>query len=162
MTPSDTLVIATNAAQEEYLEDESIFDLDEHWYLLEDADAYFGRVELDIERAQGDAFILEIEKRSKGRNWERARENAANLNYSFRTDGNRLVLDPYFSVDLENKWRFPRVDVVIRVPEGKVVALDRNTRDILEGVRNVDHLSDWNMAGKTWRMTGEGLEKIAE
>ncbi len=160
--PSDTLVIATNAAQEEYLEDESIFDLGEHWYLLEDADAYFGRVELDIERAQGDAFILEIEKQSKGRNWERARENAANLNYSFRTDGNRLVLDPYFSVDLENKWRFPRVDVVIRVPEGKVVALDRNTRDILEGVRNVDHLSDWNMAGKTWRMTGEGLEKIAE
>jgi hypothetical protein len=71
-------------------------------------------------------------------------------------------MDPFFSVDLENKWRFPRVETVIRIPEGKVVVLDRDTRDILEGVRNTEHLSDWNMAGKTWRMTGEGLEKIAE
>jgi hypothetical protein len=42
-----------------------------------------------------------------------------------------------------------------------VVVLDRETRDILEGVRNVDHLSDWNMAGKSWLMTEDGLEKIA-
>jgi phage shock protein PspC (stress-responsive transcriptional regulator) len=159
---SDTLVIAVNEAQEEYLDDESIFDLDEQWYLLEDADAYYGRIDLDIEKASGDEFIIEVEKESKGRSWERARENAANLNYNFRTSGNQLILDPYFAVDLENKWRFPRVEVIIRVPDGKVVVLDRDTRDILEGVRNIDHLSDWNMAGKTWRMTEEGLEKIAE
>ena len=42
-----------------------------------------------------------------------------------------------------------------------MVVLDRQTRDILEGVRNVDRLSDWNMAGKSWKMTEEGLEKIA-
>ena len=159
---SDTLVVAVNEAQEEYLDDESIFDLDEQWYLLEDADAYYGRIDLDIERASGEEFVIEIEKESKGRSWERARENASNLNYNFRTSDNQLILDSYFSVDLENKWRFPRVEVILRVPEGKVVVLDRATRDILEGVRNIDRLSDWNMAGKTWRMTGEGLEKIAD
>jgi hypothetical protein len=150
-----------NDEQGDYLDDESIIDLDERWYLLEDAEAFYGRINLDIEKTEGDVFRLDIEKESKGRSWERASENANNIDYHFSTDGNTLLLDPYFSVDLEHKWRFPRVEAIVRVPEGKVVVLDRETRDILESVRNVDHLSDWNMAGKSWLMTEDGLEKIA-
>lgn len=159
---SDTLVITINENLEEYLEDEAIFDIDDKWYLLEDADAFYGRIYLDIERTDRNDFVLEIEKESKGRSWDHAQENAANIDYNFRTSGNTLILDPYYSVDLNNKWRFPRVEAVVRVPEGKVVVLDRQTRDILEGVRNVDRLSDWNMAGKSWIMTEEGLERIAD
>jgi phage shock protein PspC (stress-responsive transcriptional regulator) len=158
---SDTLYISINESQDDYLEDENIIDLDDKWFLMEDADAFYGRIILDIEKTDGEEYKLEIEKESKGRSWERASENAANIDYHFRTSGNTLVLDPYFSVDLENKWRFPRVEAVVRVPLGKVVVLDYKTRDILEGVRNVDRLSDWNMAGKSWLMTEEGLEKIA-
>jgi phage shock protein PspC (stress-responsive transcriptional regulator) len=158
---SDTLYIMVNDEQGDYLDDESIIDLDERWYLLEDAEAFYGRINLDIEKTEGDVFRLDIEKESKGRSWERASENANNIDYHFSTDGNTLLLDPYFSVDLEHKWRFPRVEAIVRVPEGKVVVLDRETRDILESVRNVDHLSDWNMAGKSWLMTEDGLEKIA-
>jgi len=159
---SDTLIIKVNVDQEDYLDDGSIVDLGDRWYLLEDADAFYGRIYLDIEKTGGDDFIIEIDKESKGRSWDHAKENAANIDYNFRAQGNTLVLDPYFSVDLDNKWRFPRVETIIRVPEGKVVILDHNTRNILEGVRNVDRLSDWNMAGKSWIMTEEGLEKIAE
>jgi len=160
-TGSDTLYITINESQDEYLDDESIIDLGNKWFLMEDADAFYGRITLDIERSDGDEFLLEVEKESKGRSWENAEDNAANIDYHYRTSGNSLELDPYFSVDLGHKWRFPRVETVVRVPEGKVVVLDRGTRDILEGVRNVDHLSDWNMAGKTWKMTEDGLEKIA-
>ncbi|MEN8228668.1 MAG: PspC domain-containing protein [Bacteroidota bacterium] len=159
---SDTLFIKVNQDQEEYLDDESLIDLDNKWYLLEDADAFYGRIDLDIEKAEGENFKIEVEKESKGRSWDKAEENAADINYKFRTRGNTLILDPYFSVDLDNKWRFPRVETIIRVPEGKVVVLGRETRDILEAVRNVNHLSDWNMAGKSWIMTEDGLEKIAE
>jgi len=160
-TGSDTLYISINESQDEYLDDESIIDLGNKWFLMEDADAFYGRITLDIEQADGDEFLLEVEKESKGRSWQVAEDNAANIDYHYSTSGNTLKLDPYFSVDLDHKWRFPRVKTVVRVPEGKVVVLDRDTRDILEGVRNVDRLSDWNMAGKTWRMTEDGLEKIA-
>ena len=161
-TGSDTLYIGINERQEDYLDDESILDLDNRWFLLEDADAFYGRISLDIERTEGEEFMLEIEKESKGRSWESAGENASNIDYHFSTTGNTLTLDPYFSVDTDHKWRFPRVEAIVRVPDGKVVVLDRETRDILEGVRNVDHLSDWNMAGKTWIMTEDGLERIAD
>jgi phage shock protein PspC (stress-responsive transcriptional regulator) len=159
---SDTLYIEMNMEQEEYLDDESIIDLDNKWFLMEDADAFYGKVYLDIERSEEDQFSVLIEKESKGRNWEQAGTNAANIDYGFRTSGNRLILDPYYSVGLEHKWRFPKVEATIKVPEGKVVVLDRETRDYLEGIRNTEHLSDWNMAGKTWKMTGEGLELVAD
>jgi phage shock protein PspC (stress-responsive transcriptional regulator) len=159
---SDTLHIEMNNSQEDYLEDESIIDLDDRWFLLEDAEAFYGKVDVDIIKANGDVYSLEIEKESKGRSWETAKENANNIDYGFRILDNRLILDPYYSVDLDRKWRFPRVETTIRIPEGKVVVLDRKTRDYLEGIRNVDHLSDWNMAGKTWKMTEEGLELVAK
>jgi phage shock protein C len=159
---SDTLVIEINSDQEDYLNDESVFDLDDKWFLLKDAEAFYGRIHIDIEKSEGENFELMVEKESKGKSLGDASENAVNIDYHFRTRGNTLELDPYFSVDLEHKWRFPRVETIIRVPEGKVVVLDRGTRDLLEGIRNVDHLSDWNMAGKSWKMTGEGLEKVAE
>jgi len=159
---SDTLYVMINESQQEYLDEESIIDLDERWFLLEDAEAYYGPINIDLEKADGPDFMVEIEKESKGKNWEEARRNAANIDYNFRTSENALILDPFFSVDLEYKWRFPRLETIIMVPEGKVVVLDRETRDYLEGVHNVNHLSDWNMAGKTWKMTGEGLEVIAE
>jgi len=157
---SDTLYVMINESQEDYLDDESIIDLDGKLYLLEDADAYYGQISMDIEKADGDAFVLEIEKESKGKTWETAKRNAATIDYNFRTNGNRIILDPYFSVDLENKWRFPRVETIIRVPEGKVVVLDRETREYLDGVHNVSHISDWNMAGRTWKMSETGLEVV--
>ena len=159
---SDTLFVKMNESQEDYLQDESIIDLDDRWFLLEDAEAFYGSIELDIKKAEGESFALEIEKESKGRTWDNAEENASNIDYKFRIMENTLILDPYYSVELNHKWRFPRVETTIRVPEGKVVVLDRDTRDYLEGVRNVDRLSDWNMAGKTWEMTEEGLELVAE
>ncbi|HER09882.1 MAG TPA: PspC domain-containing protein [Bacteroides sp.] len=159
---SDTLYVMINESQEDYLKEESIIDLDEKWFLLEDADAYYGRLNLDLEKAEGTTFAVEIKKESKGKTWNEAKRNAATIDYNFRTSSNRLILDPYFSVDMEQKWRFPRVEAIVMVPEGKVVVLDRETRDYLEGVHNVNRLSDWNMAGKTWKMTGEGLEIVAE
>ncbi len=158
---SDTLYLKINSDQEEYLEDESIIELD-RWFLLEDAEAFYGKINIDLEYTSGDNFILEIEKESKGKNWDRARENAGNIDYAFHIKGNKLILDPYYSVGLENKWRFPRVETTLKIPEGKVVVLDRETRNYLDGIRNVNHLSDWNMAGKTWIMTEEGLELLAE
>ena len=157
---SDTLYISVSELQQDYLDRQSWFDIDDHWYILEDGNEIYGKVQLDIERSSSDNFTLEIEKRSKGKNFEIAQNNARNINYNFKTRGNTLILDPYFFIDTDDNWRFPRVEIIVRIPEGKVVVLDRDTRQILDGVYNTNHLSDWNMAGKTWVMTEDGLEKI--
>ncbi|HDR68116.1 MAG TPA: PspC domain-containing protein [Bacteroidaceae bacterium] len=159
---SDTIYIAINDSQRDYLDRQSLFDIDEKWYILENADEIYGRVDLDIEKISYGNFSLDIIRKSKGKNLEQAERNARTINYNFRTRNNHLVLDPYFFIEAKDKWRFPRVELVMNVPEGKVVVLDRNTRYILDNVQNVDRLSDWNMAGKTWLMTEDGLQKISE
>lgn len=158
---SDTLYIAINEDQGEYLEDDAIIDFNDSWILPEDAEALYGSITIDIEKAQGEHFALSIDKESKGKNWDRAKENASHIDYAFHISGNKIVLDPYFAIDLDHKWRFPEVEATLMIPEGKVVVLDRDTRNYLDGIRNVNHHSDWNMAGKTWIMTEEGLELFA-
>ncbi|MBN1133286.1 MAG: PspC domain-containing protein [Bacteroidales bacterium] len=159
---SDTLFVSVNESQHDLLDDRSLLDFDEKWYILEDAGEIYGLVKLDIEKSSSDQFSLDIIRTSKGKNFELAESNAKDINYNFRTKANNLVLDPYFFIETKNKWRFPMVELIVRVPEGKVVVLERDTRNILDGVDNTDHLSDWNMAGKSWLMTGEGLQKISE
>jgi len=122
----------------------------------------YGSVRLDIESSGTGDPSLEIRKKSKGRNWDDADENARRLSYYFEADKNHLVLDPYFFIEDPEKWRFPRVSLKLLIPENTVLVLDENTRDILDDIYNLNHVSDWNMAGKTWVMTDRGLKRTEE
>lgn len=162
--PSDTLVVSVNEIQKREFEKDLAFDfdLDNKWFLTEDLERIYGLVELDIERSGDDQIHLEIEKRSKGKNWDDADSKAAKLNYSFHTEGATLILDPYFYLEGTDKWRFPRVKLMLEVPEGKYIMLERETRDILDDVYNADHISDWRMGGKLWYMSEDGLKFVGE
>ena len=165
LTPnSDTVIVKVNQKQQREFERDLTFDfdLDNEWFLTRDLSRIYGRIDLDIEKSDSDEIMLEVEKKSKGRNWEDADQNAANLVYNYTQSGNVLVLDPYFFVEGTDKWRFPRVELTLEVPEGQYVMLERETREVLDNVYNVDHMSDWRMGGKTWLMTGLGLKNTSE
>lgn len=159
---SDTLYVSVNTAQKRNLNQYILFDfdLDDEWLFTEDLDRIYGKVNLDIERSNNGVSYIEIDKRSKGKSWESADENAANLNYNYSTISNELVLDPYFFLEGDEKWRFPRIDLTLYVPEGKYIILEKETREILHNVYNVNHISEWSMANKTWMMSDRGLELV--
>ncbi|MDA3821710.1 MAG: hypothetical protein PF450_03725, partial [Bacteroidales bacterium] len=87
---------------------------------------------------------------------------ASKLNYNYSSSGNQITLDPYFYIENADKWRFQRLDISLQVPEGKYIMLEKETREILDDVYNVDHISDWRMGGKTWLMTKKGLTLVEE
>jgi len=157
---ADTLLISVNDLQEQTIEDYGWFDfdLDDEWMISEDLEAIYGKISLDIEKSRDAEFYLEIEKESKGKSWDDADENAAELNYFFTTRPDEIILDPYFSLESGSKWRFPEVSLTLFVPEGKFIHLDRDTRELLENVYNTDRVSEWKMAGKKWEMMEEGLQ----
>lgn len=161
---SDTIYVSVNELQKREFEDDLAFDfdMDNRWYLTEDLDRIYGQVELDIEPSGSREARVEIEKRSKGKNRDDAERNAADITYNYRLNGNELVLNPYFFIDGGIKWRFPRVEITLEIPEGKYVYLDTETREILENIYNVDHISDWRMGGKLWQMTDDGLKLVEQ
>ncbi len=160
----DTLFVTVNTLQITEFEKERMFnfDWDNEWYLTKDMDRIYGAAELDIEPSTDERVWLEIVQRSKGKNSKEAENNAARLNYAYKTNKNELVLNPCFFIEGDEKWRFPEVDITLYLPEGKYLYLDKETREMLEDVYNVDHLSDWRMGGKTWRMTDKGLQLAEE
>jgi phage shock protein PspC (stress-responsive transcriptional regulator) len=161
---SDTLYISVNEHQKKEFEKNLAFDfdMDSKWYLTENLDRIYGLVDFDIERSEDNRMRIEVEKRSKGKNWDEADDNAANLKYNFSTKENKLILDPYFFIDGSEKWRFPHVEITLDVPEGKYIFIEKPTREILDDVYNTDHISDWRMGGKMWMMTEDGLTLVGE
>jgi len=157
---SDTIYIRINNEQEKQLRHNSMFELGDEWYFLEDDGEFYGRIRLDIEASENNEFKLETVKRSKGRNYSIADENAGNLVYNYSVKGNLLYLDPFYSIDKGNQWRFPMVRLTLKVPEGKIVVIDKNSRNLLDNVSNTRSYSDWELGGKTLQMTEHGLSPL--
>lgn len=159
---SDTILVSVNNLQKKNLNQYILFDLDldDEWLITEDLDRIYGKINLDIEKSSNGISYVEIDKRSKGKSWEDAETNASNLNYNFKTTENKLEVDPYFFIGGDEKWRFPRMDLTVYIPEGKYLILEKETREILNNVYNVNHVSEWSMANKTWLMTDDGLELV--
>jgi phage shock protein PspC (stress-responsive transcriptional regulator) len=125
-----------------------------------------GNPRLDIEKANGEQFVLQVRKGSRGRSREIARDYAADLNYNFQQNDSMLVFDPYFFPN-DNRWRNQELMITLKVPEGKRVFLSERMIDIIYDIDNVTNTWDGDMVGKYWEMKPDGLtlvetEQIAE
>ncbi len=70
---------------------------------------------------------MEIIKSAEGKNYQDAKERAANINYSTSLLGNELFLDSYFTSDASYGYRDQEVQVTLYLPEGIVLYADDNT-----------------------------------
>ena len=120
---------------------------------------------ISIEKCDSNYIEVVVRKKARGRNNKQAKENAFEIEYSWTksaSDTNKtiLVFDPRFMIKKDGKWRAPNVDVIIKVPAGKIVVLDKSLRSLLYDVQNTSDMPDWDMAGKSWCMKQEGLTLI--
>ena len=131
----------------------------DRWYIM-DNDNLLGEVSIDLERSRDSTFELRIEKGSRGPDEETAAGLAERISYNYSLTDSSLILDPYFRTDKDDKWRIQRLSLTIYVPEGKAVSLNKNTAGFLDHIYNLDHYSNYRMAGKTWIMHQDGLENV--
>ena len=69
---------------------------------------------------------ITVEKEATGRNYDRAKKRAENINYDYKLEGNSLVLDNFLTTDIENKFSEQEVRVILYLPEGTIVYRDTN------------------------------------
>ncbi len=69
---------------------------------------------------------ITIEKEATGSDYNRAKKRAENIDYGYRLDGNRLVLDKYLKTDIENKFSEQEVRVIIYLPEDTILYTDKS------------------------------------
>lgn len=100
---------------------------------------------------------LIVDKIAHGRDRRIALEYAQHLSYRVHQVDSVIEFDSFFRPGDGDPWRGQEVVATLYIPEGKVVMLHRNTKDILWDIDNVTDTWDREMANRRWKMTPQGL-----
>jgi hypothetical protein len=78
--------------------------------------------------------------------------------YKWEQKDSIVYFDEFYSLNEDEKWRFPEVGLILSIPENKVIYLSEGMQDILGEVDNADFYLKDDMADKRWIMTKNGLK----
>lgn len=141
------------------------FEIDDIKVAVVDGDeVMLGKPQLDVKRSGTDEFVITVRKAARGKSREDAKESIQEINYTYSLNDSTVLFDPYFVLDNDAKWRNQKVEIIVKVPEGKAVYLANDLVSIIHDIENVSNTWDGDMIGKYWEMKPEGLteRKTAE
>ena len=98
---------------------------------------------------------------SKGRTYQVATENAANINYLARQDGDKVIFNSHFNINPSNKYRGQYVTATICLPAGSKVMIDKSIARKISGISNRDcskqYSDDEDIKATEWIMGSSTL-----
>lgn len=118
---------------------------------------YSSYVHIDIRRSSTQQLMLKVVKTAKGLSREKARIKSESIEYNYQIDKNKLNLDSYFLTTPDMKFSSPKIDIIIYIPENKIVYLDHSTGPFLYDVTNIQDIYDTDMANHYFIMNNEGF-----
>jgi phage shock protein PspC (stress-responsive transcriptional regulator) len=110
-------------------------------------------VRVNIVQSRDSLFRVHKVSFSRGRNPETARQLAEKINFNITQRDSTLVLPKGFAISREEKFRNQRVLVVIEVPVGKRIQLDRSLDSYEWFTVNFNRRRGWNVDWDDWDRT---------
>lgn len=130
-----------------------------NWNMISSGDTniYFGLPTLEFIRSESDSFHLSVYAMARGEDYRQGISRAKKVIYQFLQSDTLLLLDPYFFLPKEEKYRGQKVKLVVRVPIGKSVDLKKETALFFE-----NHLDEnvEDISGRKWVMQESGLKDM--
>lgn len=114
-------------------------------------------VRLDIVKSPVDSFQLVRINSARGGSHKEAVDNASHIRYNFSQTDSTIRFQGFYDLEDNEPFRFQKVQLVLRVPVGVKIYLDRSLDDFIYDVDNVQNILDRDMLGRTWLMTADGL-----
>ena len=90
---------------------------------------YSNNITLEIMPTEEALPYIQVEKLTVGKSAEEARNRAEKIRYSYKIEGNQLILDNYLLTDAVNKFRGQRVALFLYLPKGTLFKADENVQD---------------------------------
>jgi phage shock protein PspC (stress-responsive transcriptional regulator) len=134
----------------------SIFDFD--IYYNRSNEKILGKPELDIIKGYEDKPQLTLKRYARNVSMENANIYLDKLEYEWEQNDSVLYFNQFYTVDKQYKWRFPKVELILRIPEDQIIYISEGMEDILGDVDNLDYYREGDMTGKSWIMTENGLK----
>ena len=128
-------------------------------YDEDDEKHLFAFPEIDIIQGHSNRVIIEIEKKGRGANRQEALRNSNEIEYQVIQQDSVILFDAVYSLADKSHWRFPEVDITVKVPEGYILYFDESIEEQLDYISLDKYYDHDEMLNKYWIMTDEGLEK---
>jgi phage shock protein PspC (stress-responsive transcriptional regulator) len=156
---NDTMYLKSNANYKTEDNDVKFFIDNERWHINTTAKpaVWWGKPHVKIITSENDSVYVLIEKSSNGKDKTEASRRAKGISYKLEQLDSVLMLDKYFSFNSSDKFRDQEVDVVIKLPKNKTIFLDNSLRKLYYDIENTNGIIDYEMGGKFWKMTENGL-----
>ncbi len=151
-------IIAGQNYNPEDLFPENIVNIDDYSVAYFDGKtSIVGKPRVIIGKSSSDSYEMVIVKKSRGATSQLARASAERIEISYSLMDSNLIINPYFFLSSEDKWRAQDVEITINVPNGKMIYIDRSMESILSDKQEYCFCWPDEMVGKTWVMKGERL-----
>ncbi|HWY10460.1 MAG TPA: PspC domain-containing protein [Bacteroidia bacterium] len=119
-----------------------------------------GYPRLNILEASGDKFELYVIKKARGVDKRAAVERAKAIDYKISQGDSTIVFNEIFTTSPNEKFRVQEIEVILKVPRGKVVFLDKSLTNIIYDIENKTNTYDGDMVNRRWVMGANGLECV--
>ena len=96
---------------------------------------YSNNVTIEVLKTEEALPYIQIERISVGKSAVEARNRAEKIKYSYKIQGNQLILDNYLLTDVANKFRGQKVELFLYLPKGTLFKAD-------ESVQNYDRTNN--------------------
>ena len=117
-----------------------------------------GHAQLNIIKSQTDKIIIVVVKEAKGPDKRTATDRAKNISYKVAQTDSLIEFDNLFKVNNADKFRFQDIKVILKLPVGKVVYLDKSLESLIYDIENMTNTYDGDMINRKWMMTENGLK----
>jgi len=171
ITKKNTLIQPSNNLLKIYIKKDNIINsISEYetkfvigqWNLVSvnDKSIRFGMPELKVTSSENENYQLIINYSSKGANKEDAENHIKKIDFKFIQNDTSLVLDPYYILPENEKWRGQNIIMILKVPLWKTIYLSPETSSLLH-YDSESLFFDKDLSGKKWIMTDNGLKEYA-
>ena len=126
--PTDTLQIEFRY-NENYTND--LDDNDNFRFVQDDSKnevIYSNNIHFEIEKTDEKAPYIQIERRARGKSFNEAKKRAEKIQFGYRLEGKKLLLDNYLLTAVSEKFRDQEVAIYLYLPEGMLFKVDKSAQ----------------------------------
>ena len=126
--PTDTLQIEFRY-NENYTND---LDDNDNFRFVQDASKneviYSNNIHFEIEKTDEKAPYIQIERRARGKSFNEAKKRAEKIEFGYRLEGKKILLDNYLLTAVSEKFRDQEVAIYLYLPEGMLFKVDKSAQ----------------------------------
>ncbi len=124
---------------------------------------FSGDVRFDIKKSEDSLVYMKIRKEADGSSFDDAKVRSSKIDYGYSIQGDKVLLDNYFTTETKNKIRDQEVRITLYLPLQMVVRFDKSTKNRMGWNTHLDpDLDREKIQNHFWKVIDDGELKCLD